>query len=231
MNIKKHIPNFLTCCNIFFGCLAVIEVFQGSLSNVIFFTMLSAIADFLDGFAARLLKSYSEIGKDLDSLADMLSFGLVPSLVVFKMVQNLGVSEWWWSYTPLIIAILSGVRLAKFNNDERQSDTFYGLPTPANAMFFCSLPLLIAHEVFGEIVNNPIILVIMSVSMALLLVSEIKMIALKFKGYGWQGNQNKYVTILISIGLLVTFKWIALPLIIVLYVIISILASLFDSNK
>lgn len=230
MKIKKHIPNFLTCCNILFGCLAVIEIFQGQLDHVIYFTLLSALVDFFDGFAARLLKAYSNIGKDLDSLADMISFGLVPSLLVYQMLYSEG-HDLWMCYLPLSIAILSGVRLAKFNNDERQTDAFYGLPTPANAMFFCSLPLLEEHAFFATLLANPYFLVVISLLMSIILVADIKMIALKFKGFGWEGNQEKYLLILLSLIFFLTFKWYAFPFIIVVYVILSILVTLFKREK
>ena len=131
MSIKNHIPNFITCLNLAVGCLAIIAIFEGKLDNIIYYILVAGIFDFLDGFAARMLKVTSAIGKDLDSLADMVTFGVVPSLLMFAMLKNNSSIE-WLPYLALLIAVLSGLRLAKFNNDERQSDTFYGLPTPAN---------------------------------------------------------------------------------------------------
>jgi len=228
--LKNHIPNFLTSCNLFLGGLAVIEIFQGDLENVIFYTLLAAVIDFLDGFAARLLGAHSNIGKDLDSLADMISFGLVPSLLMYKILYDLQYND-WWIYTTLSIAVLSGVRLAKFNNDTRQTEHFHGLPTPANAMFICSLPLLAQQTFFSSILTNQIILISISILMALLLVSDFKLIALKFKGYKWSGNESKYLLILGSLVLIATFQWIALPFVIVLYIIVSILANIISSIK
>ncbi len=229
MGIKKHIPNALTCCNLLFGCLAVIEIFNGELTHVIYFTVLSGLADFLDGFAARLLHVQSAIGKDLDSLADLVSFGLVPSLVMFRLIEANTTTE-YLPYVALSIAIFSALRLAKFNNDSRQSDSFIGVPTPASALFFCPLPMAMKLEYLSWL-QNPYSLAILAVLMSLLMISELKLIALKFKGYGWRGNEPRYLIIVLSIAAFATFQWVALPFIILLYLLTSIFTNLLISNN
>ena len=192
--------------------------------------MLAGIADFFDGFAARMLKVQSDIGKDLDSLADLVSFGLVPSLVMFQLIKSSTAND-VVPYFALIIAVLSGVRLARFNNDSRQTDHFHGLPVPANALFLCPLPILVEASILDQTLTNPYVLLSISVVMALLLVTDIEMLALKFKGFGWRGNELKYLIMLLSIVGFTTYQWVAFPFIILLYILTSIFTSLFSANN
>lgn len=162
--IKRNIPNAITCGNLLCGCLAIVKAFEGDLVWAAYLVGIAAVLDFFDGFAARMLKVSSPIGKDLDSLADMVTFGVVPGVVMYQMIRlacfeddyfkmthfSLGITEWeppsylfYLKYLALIIPLLSCIRLAKFNNDTRQSDSFVGLPTPANAIFIASLPIII----------------------------------------------------------------------------------------
>lgn len=225
MSIRNFIPNGLTCLNLFFGCIALIAIFDGRYDEAIYYVILSGVADFFDGFAARMLKATSNIGKDLDSLADLVSFGVVPAFVMFKMIE----ANSDWSYLPyfaLVIAIFSALRLAKFNNDERQSDTFYGLPVPANALFICALPFLAQEEAFQMPLALPWFLVSISILMSFLLVSDVKLLALKFAGFGWKGNEPRYLVIGISLIAIATFQVIALPFVILFYFVASIFTNM-----
>ena len=182
MKIIKHIPNTITCMNLLCGALGVIFTFQGQL-NIAFFLMLAAAAcDFLDGFAARMLDAYSPMGKELDSLADLVSFGLLPSLMMHRRLVEGGVTG-LWAYIPLIICIFSALRLAKFNVDDRQGENFLGLPTPACAMWCGSLIYAADHGVMSMagLLHDAYLIEISSMVLALLLISEIPMFSLKFK--------------------------------------------------
>ncbi len=160
MNIKKHIPNAITCCNLLCGCLALVQAFEGNLVYAAYLVGMGAIFDFFDGFAARMLKVSSPIGKDLDSLTDMVTFGVVPGIVMYKLILKTvffqdGISQasgnlYYLSYTAFLIPIFSAIRLAKFNNDARQSDSFIGLPTPANAIFICSIVVIYGLGIYND---------------------------------------------------------------------------------
>ncbi|MFY0626070.1 MAG: CDP-diacylglycerol--serine O-phosphatidyltransferase [Reichenbachiella sp.] len=223
-------PNFLTSANLFIGCLAIIEIFEGKLENVIYYVIASGVMDFFDGFAARLTKSTSNIGKDLDSLADMVSFSLVPALLMYQMVLNID-STSQLAHIPLIIAVLSALRLAKFNNDTRQTDHFHGLPVPANALLISAIPYIHGQGYFVSILDNLFVLVGISIVMALLLVADYPLIALKFKNYKWQDNKPQYILIISSIISLATFQLVALPFVILFYIVISIFDNVLTPNK
>lgn len=247
--IKKHIPNTITLGNLFCGCLALISAFEGDLVWAAYFVGMSLVLDFFDGFTARMLKVSSAIGKDLDSLADMVTFGVVPGIVMFKLLQgNLNsafVIDSGWnttmyplsgvSYFGLIITIFSGIRLAKFNNDTRQSDSFIGLPTPANTMVICSLPLILHFQpeliVITSLINNIWFLCILSLIMSLLLVAEIPLFALKFKNFSWSSNKLVYLFLTVSVILMIALKFLAVPLIILLYILLSIVNNIFLKKK
>lgn len=233
MNIKKHIPNAITCCNLLCGCLAIVQIFSGNLVWAAYLVGLAAIFDFFDGFAARLLKVSSPIGKDLDSLADMVTFGVVPGFVVFKLLRT-GIEIYNQNHTAIskdmafiafMIPILSAVRLAKFNHDTRQSESFIGLPTPANAILICAFPLILEFGNF-EFVLNPLFLIIASVFLSLLLITEIPLFALKFKHFKWKDNEIRYVFLGMSLLLLITLQFIGIPLIIILYVAMSLINNI-----
>ena len=168
--------------NLLCGALGVIFTFQGALHIAFYLMLAAAVCDFLDGFAARLLKAYSPMGKELDSLADLISFGLLPSLMLHRRLVEGGMTG-VWSYLPLIIVIFSALRLAKFNVDDRQSENFLGLPTPACAMWCGSLVFAADHGVMSMagLLQDKSIILIASVALALLLVSEIPMFSFKFK--------------------------------------------------
>ena len=182
MGITKHIPNTITSMNLLCGALGVIFTFQGALDIAFYLMLAAAVCDFLDGFAARMLKAYSDMGKELDSLADLISFGLLPSLMLHRRLVEGGMTG-FWVYIPLIICIFSALRLAKFNVDDRQSENFLGLPTPACAMWCGSLVYAADHGVMSmaNMLHDTYLIPIASVILALLLVSEIPMFSLKFK--------------------------------------------------
>ena len=216
MNIKKHIPNAITCGNLLSGCIGIVYAFNGDLKSVAFFVLISGILDFFDGFAARLLNVKSEIGKELDSLADVISFGFLPAVILFQMLQNLQMGN--WAYLGFSIAIFSALRLAKFNVDTRQTEDFIGLNTPTNTFFIISLPWLIVDF---PIINNVYLIIGVIIVTSFLLVSEIKLFSLKFKGLSWEANKYKFILIIISIVLLSFIKFAAIPIILVLYILFS----------
>lgn len=237
MKIKQNIPNFLTCCNLLCGCLAIVQVFEGNLNWAAYLIGIAAIFDFFDGFAARLLGVSSPIGKDLDSLADMVTFGVVPGVIMYKLIfllylnANISVSfeliekKLYLCYFAFLIPIFSAIRLAKFNNDTRQTESFIGLPTPANAIFIASL-ILIPAEYTERF--TPGILCLLSLTLSLLLVAPIPLFALKFKSFGWKGNEIRFVFLLLSLGLLIGLQFLGIPLIIILYIVLSVINNLLN---
>lgn len=271
MNIKKHIPNAITCGNLLCGCLAIVKAFEGDLVWAAYLVGIALVLDFFDGFTARLLKVASPIGKDLDSLADMVTFGVVPGIVMFQMIMlgesmidNSPAVTGWTIYPPLsappdvsvdyvshsyvkyfalIIPIFSAIRLAKFNNDTRQSDSFIGVPTPANAMVICSLPLIFGiHngmlQSSPQLTNplimifiHPFILCIVSLVMSLLLVAPLPLLALKFKNFGWADNKMRFIMIGLSVVCLAVFQFVGIPLIIILYIILSVINNIITKQK
>ncbi|MFI3267458.1 MAG: CDP-diacylglycerol--serine O-phosphatidyltransferase [Rikenellaceae bacterium] len=215
--IIKMIPNTITCLNVLCGCIAVMFAFSGFLEGSFIMILLAAVFDFLDGFAARLLKAYSPMGKELDSLADMISFGLAPAAIVYVMGAE---------YIAFLIAIFSALRLAKFNIDERQTTEFIGLPTPANALFFGALGYVyFVREPWYlfQVIENEYVLIGLVVVFSLLLVSEIRMFSLKFKSFKFKDNILKFSFLAASLALIIVFKIASFPMIILLYVLISII--------
>ena len=234
--MKKHIPNAITCLNLLSGCLGIVFAFNSSLivkgyENIIYAAygiLVAAVFDFLDGLVARSLKAYSDIGKELDSLADMVSFGVLPSIIVYHLflqgAQIEGLST-YLNYSAFLIAIFSALRLAKFNVDVRQSENFIGLPTPANAMLIASLPLIITHSgpFWKAYILNPFFLFIFSLGMSLSLVMELPLISLKFKNLDYRENLVRYILIISAVILILIFKFAAVPIIIFIYIILSII--------
>ena len=226
MSIRHYIPNALTCSNLVCGCLGIVEVLEGNLIWAPYLIWLAAIFDFFDGFAARLLKASSPIGGELDSLADMVTFGVLPALLLFAMLQQADVPA-WVPYLALVVAIFSAIRLAKFNVDTRQTTSFIGVPTPANALLISSFPLILQHNQSGfyEFIKHPVFLLAVAFIMSFLLVAEIPLFALKFKDFSWANNRVKYIFLGLSLLLIIFFKFVAIPLIILLYVVLSLLTK------
>lgn len=219
--IKQQIPNALTCTNLICGCLGIISVFQGSLEWAAYFIYIAALFDFADGFAARLLNVQGELGKQLDSLADVVSFGVLPGFILFRLMNEAQGGE--WAYLAMLVPAFSALRLAKFNIDPRQSDSFIGVPTPANALFISALPFAGAH--FPALLGLPVLATV-AVVMSLLLVAELPLLALKFKGWNWQQYKFQYILLLAGLVLLFTFKFAAIPLIILIYIGLSIIKKI-----
>jgi len=225
VRIKSNIPNGFTLLNLLSGVIGIIWVLEGDILSGAYFILISAVFDFFDGFAARILKVPSEIGKQLDSLADLVSFGVLPGFILFKMAEVQ--SGWeWLPYFTLIVPLLSAYRLAKFNLDTRQSDQFIGLPTPANALFISTLPYLaISVPQLGVWLNLPFILVIIAWVLAILLVLEIPLIALKFKNFSFKSNVFRY-TLLGMGALLISFLGLAgIPWTILAYIGLSLIEN------
>lgn len=217
--MQKHIPNFLTCCNLVCGCLGIIALIEGWDIPIAYFVWAACIFDFFDGFAARLLKISSPLGKELDSLADVISFGALPALFMYQAI----VLESPFSYLPyvaLLIAVCSAVRLAIFNLDETQSDSFKGLPVPANAIFITALPFL--NSPVYDLVYSPVVLPVICVVFSLLLVSRFELFALKFKNFTWSDNKVRFTFLVLSALLLAIMQWAALPFIILSYIALSL---------
>lgn len=217
--ITRHIPNFLTCCNLLSGCIGVVFVVNGNLTYAAYFVWISCVFDFFDGFAARMLKVSSPIGKELDSLADMVSFGLLPSMVIYRMLLESDSPE-YLPYVAFSIAVFSALRLAIFNIDETQHDSFKGLPTPANALFITSLPLLTGNIAIA--LYEPWILCAIIIISSYLLVSGIRLFALKFKSFSWKENKVRFTFLALCVLLLAVLKIAAIPVIILLYVALSL---------
>lgn len=228
--ITRNIPNTITCCNLISGCIATLSAFMGEIHMALLWIIIGAIFDFFDGMSARLLHVSSPIGKELDSLADDITFGMAPAAIVF---YEMGIMEYpaflapaqpYMPFVAFLIAAFSALRLAKFNLDERQAMGFIGLPTPANALFWGAL--LVGA---GDIIENttwmvPVVIVMILLS-CWLLVSEIPMFALKFKHWGWKGNEVKYLFLITCVPLLIVFGVTAFAIIIAWYVLLSALVN------
>ena len=218
----RHLPNFLTCCNLVCGCFGIVFVLEGREIPAAYFVWLAGIFDFFDGFAARMLKVTSSIGKELDSLADVVSFGILPALVMYKMISTSSDSS-ALPYIGFTIAVFSALRLAIFNVDETQRDSFRGLNTPANTIFITSLPLL--YNQVGRWLYEPAVLVAITLLFSLLLVSRIEFFAFKFKSFRWEDNKLRFTFLLLAVLLLISLQYLAVPIVILLYIVFSLLDS------
>lgn len=250
MNLRKNIPNFFTCMNLLCGCAGIVFAirghFPGNFAMASLLVFAAALLDFVDGFAARILKVQSEIGKQLDSLADMVSFGVLPGMIMFRLLLEATdmKQEIFNPYLPFIaflIPVFSAIRLAKFNLDARQTDSFIGLPTPANAIFIAAFPFIIEEytrfqqkqnvlfspvlEMFHSLLLNTSFLITACIIMSLLLVSPVRLFSLKFKNFSWSGNKVRYIFLALSVALLIIFQVIGIPFIILLYIVLSVINS------
>jgi CDP-diacylglycerol---serine O-phosphatidyltransferase len=268
MNIKKHIPNAITCGNLFCGCLAIVCAFNNNLIWSAYLVGIAAVLDFFDGFVARLLKVGGELGKQLDSLADMVTFGVVPGVVMFHLLKNaiafngfrtlfggghISVCLQYLPYLGFLITIFSCIRLAKFNIDTRQTNSFIGVPTPANSILICSFPLIMnqmmpSDDIFSLLLNqgsgamlsfrlfkytfgNIYFLSGLTFLMSYLLIAELPLFALKFKNFGWADNKIRYSFLIISVILLILFQFIAIPFIIFLYIVLSVISNMMNKSS
>ena len=219
--LKKHIPNTITCLNLIPGCIATYWAFLGDYRMALLFIVIGAVFDFFDGMVARLLHVSSPIGKELDSLADDITFGFAPSAIIFSYLSQFSIlNSQLMPFMAFIMAAFSALRLAKFNLDERQALGFIGLPTPANALFWGALiGGLHGNQIYFEGMEWCIIAGIFI--MSYLLVAEIPMFALKFKTWGWKENKIKYIFLLTCIPMLLFLGVFGLAAIIAWYVILS----------
>lgn len=217
--MKKHIPNFITCLNLFSGCVGVTFAFAGQLDIAAYCVLASGVFDFFDGLVARALHVKSPIGKELDSLADVVSFGLLPGAVLYNMLGVTWPANDYMPYLGFLVTVFSALRLAKFNIDDRQSTDFVGLNTPMNAFYVISLPFIAVT--YGAIVYHPAFLLGSIVVTCLLLVSNIRLFSLKISSLSWRENGWKYVFLLVSVALVVVLKFAAAPLVLVLYFLFS----------
>jgi CDP-diacylglycerol--serine O-phosphatidyltransferase len=227
VNLKAQLPNFITLLNLLSGVVGILWVLEGQLLYGAYFVILSAGFDFLDGFAARLLKVQSDMGKELDSLADVVSFGVLPGILLYSLTKAQTDSQ-VLPYLTLIIPMLSAYRLAKFNLDTRQSDRFIGLPTPANALLLSTLPHLVAHwPELAPWVTSPIALVVIAWVASILLVSELPLIALKFKNSSFADNTYRYTLLCLGAFCFAWLQYAGIPLIIIAYLLLSGVEQLF----
>ncbi len=232
MNIKKHVPNLITLLNLFSGCIAIVFVAEADFKMAFFFVCLGIFLDFFDGFFARLFKVSSPLGLQLDSLADMVTSGLVPGFVMYKMLTEIEVFDVtsFVPYLGFIITLGSCYRLANFNIDTRQTDSFIGLPTPANALFILSLPLIESTYKIGfifETLNNQWFLLAITLLSAYILNAEIPLFSLKIKDFTFKKNALQIVFLTLSVLLLVFFQYLGIPLIIITYVLLSVVNNKF----
>jgi CDP-diacylglycerol--serine O-phosphatidyltransferase len=265
MNIKKHIPNALTCCNLLCGCFGILAALDTRLDTAFFLVISAAIFDFFDGFAARMLKVSSPIGKDLDSLADMVTFGVLPGFIMYRLLSLiLGTADHsdvyvghdvpydpsqLLPYLAFLIPVFSALRLAKFNNDPRQTDGFIGLATPSNTLLISSIGYIFYTKIFAivmsapnnlqmnepgtllQVMMNSWVLIGITVVMSFLLISEIPMFALKFKNFGWKDNEIRYVLLISAVILLILFQLSATPFIIILYILLAVINNTFGKKE
>jgi len=233
--VRKHIPNFITCANLFSGCVGIVFAFQGELIFAAYALFLAAIFDFFDGFASRVLKSFSGIGKDLDSLADMVSFGVLPSVILYQLflqAPQIDKVSTYLNFSAFLIPVFSALRLAKFNTDTRQAEIFIGLPTPANAILIASFPLILQqYPSLSRFILNPYGLTIFIVVMCALLVMEMPLMSLKFKNRDFNRNIYRYLLLLFSAILILFFKFVAVPVVIFIYITLSIIQFKFANDK
>ncbi|MBP6126729.1 CDP-alcohol phosphatidyltransferase family protein [Flavobacterium sp.] len=235
--MKKHIPNTITLLNLLAGLLSLIHAFNGNYNEAFSLVCLGIFFDYWDGFFARIWKVQSPIGLQLDSLADMVTSGVVPGLVMYKMLADIQENQSQYNltedtyymgvvpYLGFLITLASCYRLAKFNIDTRQTDSFIGLPTPANALLIMSIPMIQFHSEFEWLVDflsNPYVLVGITVLSSYLLNAEIPLFSLKVKSFSWEKYKMQVVFLILSLILLILLEFIAIPIIILLYVILSV---------
>lgn len=232
--MKKHIPNFITSLNLVCGCIGIGLLFKNNIPGAAWAIVMATLFDFLDGMFARLLHVKSAIGKDLDSLADMVSFGVLPGFIMYAMLDMcFNEAEGWRTLIPFIaflIPVFSAFRLAKFNVDKRQTDKFIGLPTPANAVFIASIPFILYYQpdkvpAISAVLANPGFLIVLTFILSFMLVAPLPLFALKFKEISWSKNSVKYIFIILSVILLILLSFVAIPIILPLYIFLSIISN------
>lgn len=243
MPFRNHIPNLITLLNLASGLIALVFAFETNLQMAFFWVCAGIFFDFWDGFFARILKAKSAIGLQLDSLADMVTSGVVPGVVMFQLLANINDMHEEYNlaaennymgllpYVGFIITLASCYRLAKFNVDTRQTDSFIGLPTPANALFIMSLPIILHHTGgdgwLFDALSNPYVLIGISLLSAFMLNAEMPLFSLKVKYFNWESNKIQFIFLIVSVLLLFFFQYLAIPLIILFYVLLSFISNKF----
>ena len=228
--ITRHIPNTVTCCNLFSGCIAVVMAYRGDYTAALGCIVLGAVFDFFDGMLARALQAYSPLGKELDSLADDVTFGVAPAMIVFSLFKEVRVPDFfstWEEYFPyaaFLIAVFSALRLAKFNIDTRQTSSFIGVPTPANALFWGSL-VVGAHDFLVSDSFNALYLLGLVLLTSWLLVAEIPMFSLKFKNLSWRDNKVQFIFLLGCVPLILFLQVAGLAAVIIWYALLSLVTQ------
>ncbi len=227
-SIKKQIPNLLTLANLLCGCLGINESYNGNLLFAGYFILLGAFFDFFDGFVARALKVSSPIGKELDSLSDMVTFGVLPGVILYHLfpASNSTVQYFAW-----LVPLAAAMRLANFNVDTQQSEQFIGVPTPAVALFIGSLPFIAYYMPSFNWIVNIYVLIAVAVSLSILMLAPLPLIALKFKGFGWAGNELRFIFIASIIPFLFIFSYAAIPLLIFFYILLSLIGNIINLQK
>jgi len=234
----RHVPNTITCLNLFCGCLSIVATFSGMSAIAAYLILAAAVFDFLDGFAARWLNVYSDLGKQLDSLADLVSFGVAPASIMYILLFdalpfdiNID-AHTFGAAAAYVIAVFSALRLAKFNIDKRQSDAFIGLPTPANAIFICSLVFIAASDSQWSLLTaNLFFLLTVTALSSFLLVAEIPLFSLKFKSFVWKNNKIRYIFVFISVMVLIMLQWVGLAVVILIYIVLSFCSNLLCNRE
>ena len=220
--LSSYIPTIITCCNLTAGSLAVIMALRGTFEQAAIFILIAAVCDFLDGLSARLLHAYSDMGKELDSLSDLISFGLAPGLMVYALLNDYLLLPYgnleYLAYIALLIPVAGGIRLAKFNVDDRQTTSFIGLPIPANALFWIGVCFADTRD------WHPVIILALIVLFSYLMVSNLPMFSLKASNLSWSNNKLRYILIITSLGLIIWLGLTGLAGAIIAYILLSLIA-------
>ncbi len=220
--LSSYIPNIITCCNLTAGSLAVIMALRGTFEQAAILILIAAVCDFLDGLSARLLHAYSDMGKELDSLSDLISFGLAPGLMVYALLNDYLLLPYgnleYLAYIALLIPVAGGIRLAKFNVDDRQTTSFIGLPIPANALFWIGVCFADTRD------WHPVIILALIVLFSYLMVSNLPMFSLKASNLSWGNNKLRYILVITSLGLVIWLGLTGLAGAIIAYILLSLIA-------
>jgi CDP-diacylglycerol---serine O-phosphatidyltransferase len=219
MRLTRHLPNLLTCGNLLCGCIGILYVPGHSLEVAAYFVWAACLFDFLDGIAARILQ---------DSLADMVSFGVLPAWIMYRLLSST-TDSLWLPYVALLLAVCSALRLAKFNIDENQKNSFSGLPTPANALLITSLVFL--PSLVLRLLSHASVLMFITLLFSFLLVAPIELFALKFRNFSWDDNKVRFTFLVLSVLLMSLLRAGSIPLIILLYIAISLVIKVLRVQK